>query len=178
MTAEPTPVPPDALHRELTSERIQSARRMNLLRFLGVSAFFALFLVLGGILGLPAWTGNLDLFAVYWAIATAVFWVSRRFPPVGSAASRLTVICSCSGEAQTPSPPRSLEAVRLASLAARVAAQKQGDTGEELHAMDYLVYAYLQSGREQDAAQVIQQLKTMKNLRAGDFKIGPGSDPR
>ena len=50
--------------------------------------------------------------------------------------------------------------------------KSQGDTGEELHAMDYLVYAYLQSGREQDAAQVIQQLKAMKNLRAGDFKIG------
>jgi tetratricopeptide (TPR) repeat protein len=58
------------------------------------------------------------------------------------------------------------------NLAARGAAQSQGDTGEELHAMDYLVYAYLQSGREQEAVQVIQQLKTMKNLRAGDFKIG------
>jgi len=31
------------------------------------------------------------------------------------------------------------------NLAARSAAQNQGDTGEELHAMDYLVYAYLQS---------------------------------
>lgn len=38
--------------------------------------------------------------------------------------------------------------------------------------MDYLVYAYLQSGREQDAAQVIQQLRTMQALRMGDFKIG------
>ncbi len=56
--------------------------------------------------------------------------------------------------------------------AARSAAQKQGDTGEELHAMDYLVYAYLQSGRDRDALQVIQQLKAMPNLRAGDFKIG------
>ena len=39
------------------------------------------------------------------------------------------------------------------NLAAREAAQRQGDTGEELHAMDYLVYAYLQSGRDKDAAQ-------------------------
>ena len=37
------------------------------------------------------------------------------------------------------------------NLAAREAAHQQGDTGEELHAMDYLVYAYLQSGRDQDA---------------------------
>src|SRR6266481_7177540 len=35
---------------------------------------------------------------------------------------------------------------------AREAAHRQGDTGEELHAMDYLVYAYLQSGRDDDAA--------------------------
>ena len=37
------------------------------------------------------------------------------------------------------------------NLAAREAAHRQGDTGEELHAMDYLVYAYLQSGRDAEA---------------------------
>jgi len=58
------------------------------------------------------------------------------------------------------------------NLAARQAAHKQGDIGEELHAMDYLVYAYLQSGRDKEAAEVIQQLKTMPGLNAGDFKIG------
>ena len=51
------------------------------------------------------------------------------------------------------------------NLAARKAAHQQGDTGEELHAMDYLVYAYLQSGREKEAAQVVQQLKDMSNLK-------------
>jgi tetratricopeptide (TPR) repeat protein len=56
------------------------------------------------------------------------------------------------------------------NLAARTAAHRQGDTGEELHAMDYLVYAYLQSGRDQEAAQVIQQLSAMQNLDMGDFK--------
>ncbi len=58
------------------------------------------------------------------------------------------------------------------NLAARKAAHQQGDTGEELHAMDYLVYAYLQSGRDKEAAQVIQQLRNMEKLNAGDFKIG------
>jgi tetratricopeptide (TPR) repeat protein len=57
------------------------------------------------------------------------------------------------------------------NLAAREAARQQGDTGEELHAMDYLVYAYLQSGRDKEAAQVIQQLKSMRNLNAGEFKM-------
>ena len=58
------------------------------------------------------------------------------------------------------------------NLAARKAAHQQGDTGEELHAMDYLVYAYLQAGREREAAQVVQQLKDMPKLIAGDFKVG------
>lgn len=61
------------------------------------------------------------------------------------------------------------------NLAARDAAHQQGDTGEELHAMDYLVYAYLQSGRDTDAARVIQQLRNMSKLNIGDFKIGYAS---
>jgi hypothetical protein len=62
-----------------------------------------------------------------------------------------------------------------ANLAARQTAHRQGDTGEELHAMDYLVYAYLQSGRDNDAAQVIQQLKNMPKLDQSDFKIAYAS---
>ncbi len=58
------------------------------------------------------------------------------------------------------------------NLAARSAAEHQDDTGEELHAMDYLVYAYLQSGRDREAAQVIEQLKAMRNLDMADFKMG------
>ncbi len=57
------------------------------------------------------------------------------------------------------------------NLAACAAAREQGDTGEELHAMDYLVYAYLQTGRDQQAAQVIQQLSAIPNRNAADFKI-------
>ena len=55
--------------------------------------------------------------------------------------------------------------------AARAAAHAQGDIGEELHAMDYLVYAYLQEGRDREAAEVIQQLRQMQNLNEGDFKV-------
>jgi len=55
--------------------------------------------------------------------------------------------------------------------AARFAAHDQGDIGEELHAMDYLVYAYLQEGREREADEVIQQLKAMPTLDEREFKI-------
>src|SRR5215471_12226633 len=56
--------------------------------------------------------------------------------------------------------------------AARKAAHQQGDVGEELHAMDYMVYASLQEGRDAEAAAVLQDLKNMAQLTAGDFKVG------
>jgi hypothetical protein len=61
------------------------------------------------------------------------------------------------------------------NLAARAAAHQQGGTAEELHAMDYLAYAYLQSGRDADAAEVVQQLGNMSKLDTGDFIIGYAS---
>src|SRR5258708_13197963 len=39
------------------------------------------------------------------------------------------------------------------NVAARAAAHAQGDVGEELHAMDYLTYAYLQRGRYGEAGR-------------------------
>jgi hypothetical protein len=56
--------------------------------------------------------------------------------------------------------------------AARAAAHAQGDVGEELHAMDYLTYAYLQRGRYPDAEQVLVELGAMKDLPARQFKVG------
>jgi hypothetical protein len=41
--------------------------------------------------------------------------------------------------------------------------------------MDYLVYAYLQSGRDKDATEVIQQLRSMPNLDVDDFKVAYAS---
>jgi hypothetical protein len=56
--------------------------------------------------------------------------------------------------------------------AARAAARAQTDLGEELHAMDYLTYAYLQRGRYVEAEQVVVGLRAMKNLPAPQFKVG------
>ena len=61
------------------------------------------------------------------------------------------------------------------NLAAKEAAHRQGDAGEELHAMDYLVYAYLQLGRYEDAAMVLRQLEKMPKLDESDFKIAYAS---
>jgi tetratricopeptide (TPR) repeat protein len=57
------------------------------------------------------------------------------------------------------------------NMAARKAAHEQGDIGEELHAMDYLTYAYLQLARDEDAARVLDDLRRMTNLPAKDFKV-------
>ena len=58
------------------------------------------------------------------------------------------------------------------NLAAQQAARQQGDKGEELHAMDYLVYAYLQLGRGGEAARVLDELRAMSALDGSDFKVG------
>lgn len=57
------------------------------------------------------------------------------------------------------------------NMAARTAARAHGDIGEELHAMDYLTYAYLQLGREQEAARLVAAVRTMPNLKANEFKV-------
>ena len=61
------------------------------------------------------------------------------------------------------------------NLAARNAAHQQGDLGEELHAMDYLVYAYLQAGRDADASSVIQGLADISKPGHDDYKAGYAS---
>jgi hypothetical protein len=57
------------------------------------------------------------------------------------------------------------------NTAARAAAHRQGDIGEELHAMDYLMYAYLQSGRDSGAEQLLADLRSMPGPPAADYKI-------
>jgi tetratricopeptide (TPR) repeat protein len=58
------------------------------------------------------------------------------------------------------------------NLAARTAAHAQGDVGEELHAMDYLTYAYLQLDRDAEAESLLEDLHAMEGLHAAEFKIG------
>jgi hypothetical protein len=65
----------------------------------------------------------------------------------------------------------------LASIAAtrKTAAMHMGGEGHQFHAMDFLIYAYLQSGREADAAQVIDEVKTMPRMKS---MYGDDFDPQ
>ncbi len=56
----------------------------------------------------------------------------------------------------------------LASIAAtrKTAAMHMGGEGHQFHAMDFLIYAYLQSGREAEAAKVIAEIKTMPKMES------------
>ena len=56
--------------------------------------------------------------------------------------------------------------------AARRVAHEHGDVGEELHAMDYLTYAYLQLGSNDKATAVVSDLRAMQGLQGQNFKIG------
>lgn len=62
----------------------------------------------------------------------------------------------------------------LASIAASRNARVigMGDEGHQYHAMEFLIYAYLQSGRELEAHQLIDEVKSlpkMKNMYGTDF---------
>jgi len=65
----------------------------------------------------------------------------------------------------------------LASIAAtrKTAAMGMGGEGHQFHAMDFLVYAYLQSGREADAAKIIDEIKVMPKMKS---MYGEDFDPQ
>src|SRR5579863_10217537 len=66
----------------------------------------------------------------------------------------------------------------LASIAAtrKTAAMHMGGEGHQFHAMDFLSYAYLQSGREADAQRVLDEVKAMP--AKNDHMYGMDFDPR
>ncbi len=78
--------PPDpALERAIAAERLRSGRWLALLRFAGVSLFFAQMAILGGVLRWQVWTGDVRGFAAYWLVAGALCvavwrwdWAARR----------------------------------------------------------------------------------------------------
>jgi tetratricopeptide (TPR) repeat protein len=58
------------------------------------------------------------------------------------------------------------------NLASARSAKESGDFAEELHAMDYLVYAYLQLARDDNAKAVIDEMKTVTGF-SETFIPGP-----
>src|SRR5215470_7988317 len=63
---------------------------------------------------------------------------------------------------------RSVEATR------KEAAMHMGGEGHQFHALDFLVYAYLQTGREADAQRIIDEVKAMPAMHD---MYGMGFDP-
>src|SRR6267378_7489205 len=66
----------------------------------------------------------------------------------------------------------------LASIAAtrKTAAMHMGGEGHQFHAMDFLFYAYLQSGRDADAQALIEEVKAMTDTVHDMY--GTGYNPR
>jgi tetratricopeptide (TPR) repeat protein len=65
----------------------------------------------------------------------------------------------------------------LASIAAtrKIAAMHMGGEGHQFHAMDFLFYAYMQSGRDSDARALIEEIRAMPNKK--DDMYGKDYDP-
>ena len=65
----------------------------------------------------------------------------------------------------------------LASIAAtrKAAAMHMGGEGHQFHAMAFLFYAYMQSGRDADAKALIEEIRAMPNKH--DDMYGKGYDP-
>ena len=82
MASEPLAREDDAFARALEDERRLNVHRLGLLSFIALSAFFALYIVLGVVLGIPYWAGILRLFGVYWLLVGAFYWLGWRSPRV------------------------------------------------------------------------------------------------
>jgi tetratricopeptide (TPR) repeat protein len=65
--------------------------------------------------------------------------------------------------------------VRSIAATQKEASEHMGGEGHQFHAMDFLVYAYLQTGREQDAQKIIDEVRAMPPMHD---MYGMGFDPR
>ena len=64
--------------------------------------------------------------------------------------------------------------VRSIEATQKEAAMHMGGEGHQFHAMDFLVYAYLQTGREEEAQKIIEEVKAMPVMHD---MYGMGFDP-
>ncbi len=86
--------------------------------------------------------------------------ITRRFRPM------LLTLCTCLRTSLQDWDCGRSRSIRPASAAA---ARKQGLAGDELHATDYLVYAYLQTGQDLDARKLVASMSTVRSDDAAYF---------
>jgi hypothetical protein len=65
--------------------------------------------------------------------------------------------------------------VRSIEATQKEASEHMGGEGHQFHAMDFLVYAYLQTGREREAQKIIDEVRAMPPMHD---MYGMGFDPR
>jgi adenylate cyclase len=82
---------PDGLEAALADERLRNVRRLTVLRFVGVSAMFALQIIVGRGLGWRTWQGDLRVFGAYWLVSGALVAMGTRSTRA-AAASRLAIL--------------------------------------------------------------------------------------
>ena len=63
------------------------------------------------------------------------------------------------------------------NLAAAAAAKRNGETAEELHASDYEIYAYLQSGQDAAALNVVNSLPEIASRFSPNVVVGGAAGP-
>jgi len=69
--------------RALETERRLNVRRVGWLSFAVISAFFALYLFLGVVLGITYWASIVRLFGIYWVLVAVLLSASLRSERVG-----------------------------------------------------------------------------------------------
>src|SRR5947208_16485383 len=73
----------EVFQRALAAERRLNVQRVGWLSFAVISAFFALYLFLGEVLGIPYWASLPRLFGVYWILVAVFLWAGLRSEWVG-----------------------------------------------------------------------------------------------
>ena len=71
------PMAEASFRRAISDEQALNARRFGSFRFVWASAFLALHLIAGSIMGMPSWKANFLPMAVYWGMALA-YWLGRK----------------------------------------------------------------------------------------------------
>jgi adenylate cyclase len=92
--APPSPDAPTATgaHDALQAERLRNARRLNSIRFAGVTLNLLLSVVAGWGLGWESWRGDLKVFFAYWA-AAALLWALGGRSDRGARLSSFAIVC-------------------------------------------------------------------------------------